>query len=252
MKASARSSAVEPALFRALLDTTIYACVPVSPRAECCRFATFKSPDDGTDVIPVFTDKSKAKRAARGDVHIVAVDGRTFFEMARSATVTINPDDTKYVLYPEEIGRLLDGRTIPPVRTHEMKAEDGAQFFRPRGVPAFLMRALDAALRHVGGVEAAYVAGGRWIGGSPFDGVWIALAGDSRLGDRRVRAVAMALDAVMCDIHMPVAVTRFAIDAPPAWIKRLGLKPVWSDGVPETDVHRLRNDVAGLLPRCRP
>lgn len=252
MKASARSSVVEPALFRALLGTTIYTHVPASSKAECGRCATLKSPDDGTDVVPAFTDKSKAKRAAKRGVHVVAMDGRMFFETARSATVTINPDDANCVLYPEEIGRLLDGHTIPPVQTHEMKAEDSVQFFRPCGVPALLLRALDAALRHVGGIEAAYVACARWVGSSPFDGVWIALAGDSGFGDRRVRAVAMALDAVMCDVHVPVAISRFAIDAPPAWIKYLGLKSVWSDRVSESDDYRLRKDVAVPASHCNP
>jgi len=114
MEQSIQDFRKEPAFFRALLDATVYAHAPLNDASERLRLVMFKSPDDGELVVPVFTDESKAEFAARGNVRIVSLIGRTLFEITRGAILMLNPNDARCTLYPEEISELLASGTIAP------------------------------------------------------------------------------------------------------------------------------------------
>ena len=116
IEAAAKDPSREPELFQALLGATMYAHSPIGDKSERLRLVMFKSPDDGSYVVPVFTDKAKAEFAARGKVRLVEGTGRELLEITRGATVMINPNDVRCTLYPEEISELLASGTIVPVQ----------------------------------------------------------------------------------------------------------------------------------------
>jgi hypothetical protein len=234
MEAAAKDARREPAMFRALLDAVLYAHVPADDKTERTddearhvRLMMFKSPDDGTLVIPVFTDEGKAKFASGGVANVLAVTGRELFEATRGATLMLNPNDVKCTLYPAEISALLANSTLAPVTKGRFE-EDQARLFRLTEVPAPLVKALKEALPAVPSIELAYIAGVRWRDPERPESVLIALGSSAGREDREARATAVAMQSVIDRLHLPVDIIHFdAHDAPPGWIAHLGLKPVY-------------------------
>jgi hypothetical protein len=228
MDASVRDAAAEPAFFRALLDATMYAHTPIDPKADRLRFVMFKSPDDGTLVIPVFTDEAKARLAANGKVCLVEVPGRMLFELTRGATVMINPNDARCTLYPEEIRRLLDDGTVAPVTKSQVQMGDDTRLYKLPSVPNAFGRELKRVLRRTRGVEIAYITGTRTSQTQYPDGFLIALGGNGKEKDRTARAIATALYDEMCKLDRPVDIVQYVVgETPPPWIEDLGLKPIY-------------------------
>jgi hypothetical protein len=103
----------EEAVFRALLDCTVYAHVPVEPAPpDRIRFIQFIRPDNGQTVLPFFSDRDQAEMASAGKVGIVAMTGRRLFELTQGATLMLNPNMDQVALYPPEISALLEGRSL--------------------------------------------------------------------------------------------------------------------------------------------
>lgn len=234
MEAAAKDARREPEMFRALLDAVLYAHVPVDDKTERIggdahrvRLMMFKSPDDGTLVIPVFTDEGKAEFASGGAAKVIAVTGRELFEATRGATLMLNPNDVKCTLYPEEISALLANNTLAPVTKGRFE-EDQARLFRLTKVPAPLVKALKKALPAVSSIEFAYIAGVRWRDPERPESVLVALGSSAGREDREARATAVAMQSVIDRLHLPVDIIHFDTnDAPPGWIAHLGLKPVY-------------------------
>lgn len=234
---SVRNPATEPTLFRALLDATIYAHSPIDPTAERLRFVMFKSPDDGTFVIPVFTDETKARRASMGNVNIVEIPARMLFEATRGATVMINPNDIRFTLYPEEINRLLDDGTVAPVQKVQMPEHDAPQLYKLPSVPKALGRELKRVLRRTQGVETAYVFGTRFQTPGRPDGLLITLGGNGKGQDRTARAIATALYDEMCKLGRTVDITQYIVgQPPPSWVKTLGVNPFYRRRPPNASI----------------
>lgn len=227
MEQSIRDCRKEPAFFRALLDATVYAHAPLKDSSERLRLVLFKSPDDGELVIPVFTDEAKADFAARGNVRIVPLTGRTLFDISRGAIVMINPNDARCTLYPEEICELLASGTIAPVQKDQFE-ENGTRCYKLDKLPRQLTKALKKSLPDIRGVEIAYVAGLKWQQPNLPDSVVIALGGHPGRAEREVRAVATALHRTIDAFDQPVDMVHFDCNgAKPEWIRHLGLKPVY-------------------------
>lgn len=227
MEQSIRDFRKEPAFFRALLDATVYAHAPLNDSSERLRLVMFKSPDDGELVVPVFTDEAKAEFAARGNVRIVPLTGRTLFEITRGAIVMLNPNDARCTLYPEEIGELLASGTIAPIQKDQFE-ENGTRCYKLDKLPRPLTKALKKSLPDVRGVEVAYVAGLKWQQPNLPDSVVIALGGHPDSAEREVRAVATALHRTIDALKQPVDMVHFdSRGTKPEWIGNLGLKPVY-------------------------
>ena len=227
MEQSIRDSRKEPAFFRTLLDATVYAHAPLNDSSEKLRLVMFKSPDDGELVIPVFTDEAKAEFAARGNVRIVSLTGRTLFDITRGAIVMINPNDARCTLYPEEICELLASGSIAPIQKDQFE-ENGTRCYKLDKLPQPLTKALKKSLPNIRGVEIAYVAGLKWRQPNLPDSVVIALGGHPDRAEREVRAVATALHRTIEALDQPVDVVHFDSNGTqPAWIRQLGLKPVY-------------------------
>lgn len=227
INAAAEDPSREPELFRALLGATMYAHTPISDKSERVRLVMFKSPDDGSYVIPVFTDKAKAEFAARGNVRLVEATGMEMLQATHGATVMINPNDVRCTLYPEEIAELLANGTIVPIQKDYFE-EGQTRCFKLRKVPPALVKAMKKALPRIDGVEVAYVAGLRWQEANRQDSLMIALGGRSDREDRETRATATALQRVIQQLNQAVDIVHFdSSEAKPAWINHLGLKPVY-------------------------
>lgn len=234
MEAAVKDASREPELFRALLDTVLFAHASIDDKtdqtgdgASRVRLMMFKSPDDGTLVIPVFTDEAKATFASRGVARVIAVTGRELFEATRGATLMLNPNDVRCTLYPEEISALLTNGTLAPV-TKDRFEEDQAHTFRLTKVPAPLVKALRTALAAVPSVELAYIAGVRWRDPGRPDSVLIALGSSPGREDREARATAIVMQSAMDRLNLPLDIVHFdSNQARPSWITSLGLKPVY-------------------------
>ena len=227
IEAAERDPRREPELFQALLDATMYAHTPIGEKSERLRLVMFKSPDDGSYVVPVFTDRAKAAFAARGNVLLVEAAGREMLEATRGATVMINPNDVRCTLYPEEIDSLLANGTIAPIQKDRFE-EGQTRCFKLRKVPSALMKAMKKEIPKIHSIEVAYVAGLRWRAADRPDSLMIALGGRADRENRDVRATAIALQRVVQQLDQPVDIVHFdSSQAKPAWINRLGLKPVY-------------------------
>lgn len=234
MEAAAKDANREPELFRVLLDAVLYAHAPLGDKtdgnghdASRVHLMMFKSPDDGTLVIPVFTDEGKAECASGGVAKVIAVTGRELFEATRGATLMLNPNDVKCTLYPEEISALLANGTLAPV-TKDRFEEDQAQPFKLTKVPVPLIKALKQALPAVPTIECAYIAGVRWRDPGRPESVLIALGSSPGREDREARATAIAMQRVMARLNLPVDIVHLDSNEPrPRWITHLGLKPVY-------------------------
>lgn len=227
MEQSIQDFRKEPAFFRALLNATVYAHAPLNDSSEKLRLVMFKSPDDGELVVPVFTDEAKAEFAARGNVRIVPLTGRTLFEITRGAILMLNPNDARCTLYPEEINELLASGTIAPVSKDQF-VKNGTRCYKLDKLPRPLTKVLKKSLPNVMGVEVAYVAGLKWRQPKLPDSVVIALGGHPDRAEREVRAVATALHRTIDALDQPVDIIHFDCNgAQPKWIRNLGLKPVY-------------------------
>lgn len=227
MERSVRDFRQEPAFFRALLDAIVYAHAPLESPSDRLHLVMFKSPDDGALVVPVFTDEAKAAFAARGNVRIVSMTGRTLFEIIQGAAVMINPNDARCTLYQEEISELLASGTVAPIQKCQFE-DDETQCYKLNEVPRLLAKAMKKALPEIRTVEVAYVAGLKWRREDRPDSVLIALGGHTDKAEREVRATATALHRTFEKLNRPVDVIHFDSSEPkPGFIRRLGLAPVY-------------------------
>jgi len=119
---SAEAPLAEDAFFKALLEATVYAHVPIegAPPGRM-RFIQFVHPENGQTVLPFFSDRAQAEAPQRTDASIVAMSGRHLFELTRGATLILNPNLDQVTLYPPEIDALLEGRELGSYAKHTLK-----------------------------------------------------------------------------------------------------------------------------------
>lgn len=152
----ATAKSAEDAVFRALLDCTVYAHVPDEPASpNRIRFIQFIRPDNGQTVLPFFSDRDQAEMASAGKVGILAMTGRRLFELTKGATLMLNPNMDRVALYPPEIDALLQGRPLG-FFTQETMQENEQVGVCPPSVPT---DALVFALRDLYAREPAVRAG---------------------------------------------------------------------------------------------
>lgn len=227
MEQSIQDSRREPEFFRALLSAMLYSHAPFKSPSERLHLVLFKSPDDDSLVVPVFTDEAKAELAAQGNVRVVSMLGRTLFDISRGATVMINPNDARCTLYPEEISELLATGIVAYVRKNEI-LEGEARYFKLDKVPRMLTKAMKKALPNIRSVELAYIMGVKWQEAERPDSLLIVLGGRPDSEDREVRALATALHRTFQELGEAVDVIHFdGRQTKPEWIRRLGLTPVY-------------------------
>lgn len=143
--------------FRALLDATVYAHAPISNDSGRVCFIQFPHPHTRKDTLPFFTDIEQAREVAQGQVKVLAMPGRLFFELSLGALLMLNPNRDAVMLYPEEIRTLLDSGQLDLVATAALQAPDAMIFGPPEHAPEWLANWLRSSLPQLPYVETAYL-----------------------------------------------------------------------------------------------
>lgn len=150
---------LQPVLFRALLDATLYALMPPSgqgPADGRIRFLQWARPD-GVTVIPCFASELKARLSAQSNARVAAIDGRQLMEVTRGATLHLDPNDFSCELSPADINSMLaHGSVIVPEQ--EVVVESGPMgFTAPESPPAAMLRSLSVLYDKLGVVQQGFL-----------------------------------------------------------------------------------------------
>jgi hypothetical protein len=148
----------DEAVFKALLDATVYAHIPagLTPSGRI-RFIQFVRPDNQQTVLPFFSDRDQAEAASAGKVGIVAMGGRRFFELTTGATLMLNPNLDQVSLYPPEVKALLAGRPLGFFAREVVKEGEQAGMCPPTVTTDALVIALRALFEQEPAVRAGYL-----------------------------------------------------------------------------------------------
>jgi len=218
----------EPAFFRALLDATVYAHVPLSDDSGRLRFIQFVRPDNGATVLPFFTDIAKAEAVGRTDAEIVASTGRDFFEITYGATLMLNPNDAHCVLYPEEINALLATGTIPRVENEIVQAERTLGFRAPISAPGWLQPCLVRIMSTLPYIQQAYLVETFVPENASHVTLLISLGVEPSMAERAVRAVSAGMQHRWGDLKVNVDMTTYdPTGESPDWVTTLAIGPIY-------------------------
>jgi len=205
--------------FRALLDATVYGHLPLSDDSGRIRFMQFPSPEDGRPLLPFFTDVEKALAVGRTDVRILALRGRTLLEITQGATLVMNPNDNRSILFPEEVRTLLATGKIAQIWS-ETPTEPRDIALRPLvHAPKWLLEKIRGAEKLLPFVDAAYI-----IECSPPNNLahielHLSLAVAKEDAERAVRAVTVHLGARLSKLKASLIMTTFEpTELKPDWL----------------------------------
>lgn len=219
----------EAALFRALLQAQVYVHVPQEAAPpQRIRFVQFPHPQTGQLLLPFFTDETKALIAAGAAVRVRAMTGRTLMELTQGATLMMNPNDERCLLYPEEVAALLRTGTVPVIEKVTVTENHAPQVGPAGEVPVWLETGLLTAFATLPFVELAYLARLHATDTSPGDRLIVALGTTPGQGERAVHAVITAIQP-LCRAHdLPLDITCFDVPGhSPEWIGALELAPLY-------------------------
>ena len=154
----AQAMAMEDAVFKALLELTVYAHVPAEPGPpDRIRFIQFVRPDNGQTVLPFFSDREQAEEAAAWTVGIVAMTGRRLLELTRGATLMLNPNRDHVALYPPEVSAVLEGRSLGHYTHENIEQAEQVGLCLPSVPTDALVLALQGLFAREPAVRAAYL-----------------------------------------------------------------------------------------------
>ena len=146
----------EPAFFRCLLDSWVYAHVPLSDDHLRVRLIQFRHPD-GFYAVPFFTSEAKARFAGRGVVRTVRLTGRELLAGTPGATFMLNPNDGGCVLYPEEVDALLKTGAVARIETIHLDDDVSFLVSDQANPPFWLMPCLMGLYSQLSFVQVAYL-----------------------------------------------------------------------------------------------
>jgi hypothetical protein len=205
----------QEAVFKALLDATVYAHVPVeSPPEGVMRFIQFVRPDNGLTVLPFFSDRTQAEQPQRKDVSIVTMSGRRLFELTRGATLMLNPNLDQIALYPPEITALLEGKELGYFARHTLDKQTSVGACLPSVPTGDLDVTLRGLFEEEQTVRAAYlVEVHRYDEDAEVFLLATIVAGPSH-HERLLQLVALALKTHSTNLELPLSLLFVAPDAP--------------------------------------
>lgn len=150
---------LQPVLFRALLDATLYALMPrigQGPADGRVRFLQWTRPD-GVSVIPCFTSELKARLSAQANARVAAIDGRQLMETTRGATLHLDPNDFSCTLSPADIESLLaHGSVVVPEKV-VLTETKMVGFVAPESPPTPMLNSLGALYDKLGFILHGYL-----------------------------------------------------------------------------------------------
>lgn len=197
----------QEAVFRALLDATVYAHVPTEePPHGRIRFFQFVRSDNGQAVLPFFSDRTQAEQPLRAGLTIMAMAGRRLFELTRGATLVLNPNLDAVVLYPPEVTAILEGREIGYFAQQE-PIDNEAVLAGPPSVPT---NEVDEVLRELfdreATVKAAYLVEVHTQGGKAEVFILLAIIAPSAAKERLLQLVTLALKTKSPRMDLPLSI----------------------------------------------
>jgi len=217
-----------PPFFRALLDAVVYAHIPISDDSGRSRFVQFSRPDNGEVVLPFFIDESEAYATAGDSRRVVALQGRVLLHHTLGATLMLDPNGLRCVLYPEEIRELLSSGRVAELDV-EMIEEGRQMALGPvDSVPDWLEPILSRILPDLPFVENAYLL----ITAQPEDPekltLLILLGVAPAYAERSWRAIATALQAQSAELELPIDMISYdPSEGPPELLKDIAVAPVY-------------------------
>lgn len=197
----------QEAVFRALLDATVYAHVPVEePPHGRIRFFQFVRPDNGQAVLPFFSDRTQAEQPLRAGLTIVAMAGRRLFELTRGATLVLNPNLDTVVLYPPEVTAILEGRELGYFAQQE-PIDNEAVLAAPPSIPT---NEVDEVLRELfereGTVKAAYLVEVHTQGSKAEVFILLAVVAHSSVKERLLQLVTLTIKTKSPRMDLPLSI----------------------------------------------
>lgn len=205
----------QEAVFKALLDATVYAHVPIegAPPGRM-RFIQFVRPDNGQTVLPFFSDRAQAEQPQRPDASIVAMSGRRLFELTRGATLMLNPNLDQVTLYPPEIVALLDGRELGYFAKHSVEAGTSVGACPPSVPTGSLDIALRVLFEKEQTVRAAYLVEIHRTDESAQVSLLLAVVAAPAYHERLLQLATLALRANSIDLDLPLDMLFVEPDVP--------------------------------------
>jgi hypothetical protein len=145
----------EEPFFHALLDSTIYGHSPRNgPPGR--QFIQFRGPE-GELLLPFFSDRGKADRAAQGKIRVVALQGRDFLCRTLGATLVLDPNDRWCKLYPDEVRQLIKQKSLPTLVTENLEGGKSVSIYTEAVPPADLTEMLVSEIQSLPEIERAYL-----------------------------------------------------------------------------------------------
>jgi len=197
----------QDAFFKALLKSTVYAHVPLAPSPlGRMRFVQFVRPDNGQTVLPFFSDREQAEVAAGNVRAILAMAGRELLELTRGATLMLNPNVDRIVLYPPEVNAILTGQSIGVFSREVMTESEQVGACPPSCSPDALTPVLKERFAMEPSVRAAYLVelhrGPEYADISLLLGIVVAAAHHERL----LQLTTLWIQPAVQDLTMPLSI----------------------------------------------
>lgn len=206
----------QEAFFRALLDATVYAHVPIeSPPEGVMRFIQFVRPDNGQTTLPFFSDKGQAEACASKAVLVVAISGRYLFELTRGASLMLNPNVDAIALYPPEIAAILEGKALGYYTKDEIPANTEVQILPPSVSTADLNTLLLNLFEKEATVKAAFLAEVHRLDESAEVLLILTVVVAKMYQERLLQLVTLAFKSQTLELDLPLDIKFLAPDEPP-------------------------------------
>lgn len=220
----------EPAFFRALLDATVYAHVPLDDRSGRIRFIQFRG-TEGELLLPFFSDPGKSEAAARGKVRSLAINGRLFLESTLGATLILNPNNQWCKLYPEEVSVLLRTGHVAVLESDNYAERTEIAVAIPEEVPERLLKVVREILAKLPEVHAAHLVDMRFTPHLDTPNLVLAVSAPKSTCTRICRAILSELQTRESLADKPLSLLTLAIEDPvPDWAVELKPEPIYLRG----------------------
>ena len=226
MEEARTSHEAEKKFVHALLDSRVYAHVPLSDDHPRLRLIMFQHPD-GFMAIPFFTSLKKAQFANRGAARIISTTGRDLLEGSNGATLMLNPNDGGMVLYPEEVSTLLGTGFWSRVQREDYSEGPQRYIWPPSDVPAWFIDDLRKACESLGMVVSGHLAEMAYTEHATVRSLLIVLQVLTEQGERAARALTLRLQqgGKLEQLNRSLDITILDPNAePPNWLESEGLQ----------------------------
>lgn len=220
------SHEAEKKFMHALLDSRVYAHVPLSDDHPRLRLMMFTHPD-GFLAIPFFTSLKKAQFANWGAAKIISTTGRDLLEGSNGATLMLNPNDGGMVLYPEEVSTLLETGFWSRVQREDYAQAKQRYIWPPSDIPAWFVDDLRNACGTLDMVVSGHLAEMADTEHATVRSLLIALQVPAAQGERAARALTLHLQrsGKLEQLNRSLDITIFDPNAePPDWLASEGLR----------------------------